>query len=78
MILSVCSLGPTPNPNSFGVFLNVGIGEIRCRVVVEESETCAVCARSTGRGLQLCSSCSLRGQALKAMDLDPTAEEEER
>jgi hypothetical protein len=26
MILSVCSSGNTPNPNSSGVFLNVGIG----------------------------------------------------
>jgi hypothetical protein len=59
MILSVCSLGPTPNPNSSDVFLNVGIDEIRCRVVVEELDPCAVCERSTGRGLQLCSSCSL-------------------
>jgi hypothetical protein len=39
----VSSSGPTPiptcNPNPFGVFPNVGIGEIWCRVVVEESET---------------------------------------
>jgi hypothetical protein len=32
---------PTYNPNSFGMFPFIGIGEIQCRVVVEESETSA-------------------------------------